>query len=81
MPANGPIDLKKAIDFAALKDRNVLITGGASGLGKSMVHMFADNGANIVIGDIQNDLGGALEKELSGKAKYVDNCLNSTLRL
>jgi hypothetical protein len=71
MPANGPVDLKKAVDFAVLKDRNVLITGGASGLGKHMVHMFADNGANVVIGDVQDDLGAAVEKELSGKAKYV----------
>ena len=34
-----------------------------------MVHMFADHGANIVIGDIQDSLGAALEKELSAMAK------------
>jgi NAD(P)-dependent dehydrogenase (short-subunit alcohol dehydrogenase family) len=72
MPPTGPVDLKKAISFTALKDRNVLITGGASGLGKAMVHMFADHGANIVVGDIQDNLGAALENELSSKAKYVD---------
>ena len=69
MPPTRPVELKTAIDFTALKDRNVLITGGASGLGKSMVHMFADHGANIVIGDIQDSLGAALEKELSTIAK------------
>ena len=69
MPPTGPVDLKKAINFTALKDRNVLITGGASGLGKAMVHMFADHGANIVVGDIQDNLGAALEKELSSKTK------------
>ena len=72
MPPTGPVDLKKAINFATLKDRNVLITGGASGLGKAMVHMFADHGANIVVGDIQDNLGAALENELSSMAKYVD---------
>ena len=69
MPPTGPVDLKTAINFTSLKDRNVLITGGASGLGKSMVHMFADHGANIVIGDIQDSLGAALEKELSAMTK------------
>jgi NAD(P)-dependent dehydrogenase (short-subunit alcohol dehydrogenase family) len=69
MPPTGPVDLKSAINFAALKDRNVLITGGASGLGKAMVHMFADHGANIVVGDVQDGPGSALEKELSSKAK------------
>ncbi len=72
MPPTGPINLKQAVNFSNLKDRNVLITGGASGLGKAMVHMFADHGANIVVGDIQDDLGAKLESELSSKAKYVD---------
>lgn len=49
-----------------------VIIGGVSGLGKSMVHMFADHGANIVVGDLQDELGAGLEKELSIKAKYVD---------
>lgn len=71
MPGTGPVDLKTAINFSALRDRNVLITGGVSGLGKAMVQMFAENGANIVVGDVQDNLGAALEKELSGKARYV----------
>lgn len=72
MPPTGPVDLKRSIDYAALKDRNVLITGGASGFGKAFVHMFADHGANVVVGDIQDGPGKDLEKELSDKgAKYV----------
>ena len=72
MPSTAPIDLKKEINTAGLKDRNVLITGGASGLGKDMVHWFAGHGANVVLGDVQDEKGAAVEKELSGKAKYVD---------
>jgi NAD(P)-dependent dehydrogenase (short-subunit alcohol dehydrogenase family) len=71
MPATGPVDLKKEVNFASLKGRNVLITGGVSGLGKTMVKMFARHGANIVVGDVQDNLGAALEKELGGDAKYV----------
>lgn len=69
MVSASPVDVKKSIDYASLKDRNVLITGGVSGLGKSMVEMFANNGANIVVGDVQEGLGATLEQNLSSKAK------------
>jgi NAD(P)-dependent dehydrogenase (short-subunit alcohol dehydrogenase family) len=72
MPPSGPVDVKGPVNYAALKDRNVIVTGGASGLGKGFVHMFAENGANIVIADLQDGPGKQLEKELAGKAgKYV----------
>lgn len=80
MPSNKPIDLKKPIDYAALKDRNVLVTGGASGFGKAFVHMFADHGANVVIADIQDGPGKDLEKDLankSGKCVYAQRLSNS----
>lgn len=82
MPPSGPIDVKQPIHYAALKDRNVIITGGASGLGKSFVHMFADNGANIVVADLQDELGKQLEQELSGKGKKYafNNVSNRTCR-
>lgn len=62
-----PIDLKKPINYGALKNRNVLITGAASGLGKGFAHLFAENGANVVIADLQDGPGKKLEQELSGK--------------
>lgn len=65
----GPVDLSKPVSYGNLKDRNVLITGGASGLGKSFVHMFAQHGANIVIADLNDAAGKQLEKELGGKTK------------
>ena len=72
MPLSTPVDLQKPVDYASLKDRNALITGGASGLGKSFVHMFAEHGANIVIADLQDDAGKQLVKELEGKeGQYV----------
>ena len=72
MPPSGPVDVKGQVNYAALKDRNVIVTGGSSGLGKGFVHMFAENGANIVIADLQDGPGKELEKELAGKrGKYV----------
>lgn len=72
MPPSGPVDVKGDVNYGALKDRNVIVTGGASGLGKNFVYMFAKHGANIVIADLQDEPGKELEKELGGKGgKYV----------
>lgn len=80
MPASVPIDFNKPVDYASLKGRNALVTGGASGFGKTFVHMFAENGANVVIADIQDDLGKQLEQDLAGKGgKYV--CTWSDFRI
>ena len=74
MPTSSPVDVKGSVNYGALKDRNVIVTGGASGLGKSFVHMFAENGANVVVADVQDGPGKDLEKGLSSSAgKYVDN--------
>lgn len=69
MPTSSPVDVNGPVNYEALKDRNVIVTGGASGLGKAFVHMFAENGANVVIADVQDGPGKDLEKELSAKGK------------
>ena len=40
-----------------MKNRIVLITGGASGIGKAMVRMFADRGFKFIIFDVKDDKG------------------------
>lgn len=40
-----------------LTGRNALVTGGAQGLGQGMAQALADAGANVMIGDIQEDAG------------------------
>jgi 3-oxoacyl-[acyl-carrier protein] reductase len=42
-----------------LKDKTVIVTGGASGMGRSGAELFARHGANVVIADINGD--GATE--------------------
>ncbi|EXJ54557.1 hypothetical protein A1O7_09898 [Cladophialophora yegresii CBS 114405] len=43
-------------DFAGLKDRSVLVTGGASGLGLETARLLASNGACVTVADVQPPL-------------------------
>ena len=38
-----------------LKDKSVIVTGGARGIGGAIVHAFLEAGANVVIGDLRCD--------------------------
>ena len=48
-----------------LKDKVAVITGGASGIGEAGTRRFAAEGANVVILDVNEAAGKALEGELS----------------
>ena len=37
-----------------MENRVVLVTGGASGIGKGMVRMFADRGCQVIIFDVHD---------------------------
>lgn len=52
-----------------LKGKVVIITGGASGIGEAGARMFAENGAEVVMLDINQAAGKALEKELAEKGQ------------
>ncbi|KAL5545764.1 hypothetical protein UlMin_005451 [Ulmus minor] len=54
-----------------LEGKVAIITGGARGIGASAVQIFHQNGAKIVVGDIQDDLGQALAKKLGENVSYV----------
>ena len=54
-----------------MENRVVLVTGGASGIGKGMVRMFADRGCQVIIFDVQDDKGETLAKELCDQGKKV----------
>lgn len=50
-----------------LKDRVTLITGGAAGIGKATAERFADEGARIIICDVNEDPGQATVRSLGRK--------------
>lgn len=54
-----------------LKDKTALITGGASGIGAAAAHKFVSEGARVILGDVQEDKGRALARELGDAARFV----------
>jgi 3alpha(or 20beta)-hydroxysteroid dehydrogenase len=54
-----------------LDGKVALITGGASGQGAAEARLFVDEGAAVVIGDVQDVAGRALADELGPSATFV----------
>ncbi|MFD9907799.1 SDR family NAD(P)-dependent oxidoreductase [Streptomyces sp. NPDC059063] len=55
-----------------LDGRVVIVTGGARGQGEQEARLFVAEGARVVVGDVLDDQGEALTKELGGDAaRYV----------
>ncbi|MGP4713274.1 MULTISPECIES: SDR family NAD(P)-dependent oxidoreductase [unclassified Psychrobacter] len=54
-----------------VKDNSFLVTGGASGLGESVVRALVAQGGNVVIADLNESAGQDLVSELGDKARFA----------
>lgn len=65
-----------------LQDKVAVITGAASGMGRSTATKFVQEGARVVIADIQEDKGEALARELGEAAQFVsvDVCIEDHIK-
>jgi len=60
-----------------LKDKVCIVTGGAAGIGKATALKFAQEGAKVVICDVNEEAGSAFVKELGeGASFYKVNVTN-----
>jgi NAD(P)-dependent dehydrogenase (short-subunit alcohol dehydrogenase family) len=60
-----------------LQTSTALITGGASGLGEATARLFVSQGAKVVILDLNEAAGSALESEFSGQIKFIKTDVTS----
>ncbi|KAH7161913.1 hypothetical protein EDB81DRAFT_785730 [Dactylonectria macrodidyma] len=63
--------------FANLEGKNVVFTGGASGIGREAVTIFANAGANVTFGDIDKVSGARLAAELGERVNYKETDVTS----
>lgn len=56
--------------YPSLQDRTVFVTGGASGIGASIVRQFAEQGARVAFVDILAGAGEDLARELAGQSRH-----------
>ncbi len=60
--------------MSTLKGKTAVVTGGASGIGEATALLFAENGCNVVVSDLQEEKGNNLVqkiRQLNGKAIFV----------
>ena len=54
-----------------LKDKVAVVTGGACGIGQATARRFVEEGAFVIVADLQAEAGEALAGELGARARFI----------
>lgn len=54
-------------DFSSVKDKVVVITGAADGLGEAIAQCFGENGMKVVVSDIDAEKGNKVVEQIKSK--------------
>lgn len=65
------VESKIFMNVRKLEGKVALITGAATGIGKETAAKFINNGAKVVIADVQKQLGQETASELGPNASFV----------
>jgi 3alpha(or 20beta)-hydroxysteroid dehydrogenase len=57
--------------MARLTGKVAIVTGAAQGMGEAHARMFVDEGAKVILTDINAELGSVLAKELGANAMFI----------
>jgi D-xylose 1-dehydrogenase len=71
--SSGGMQMTNGAIYPSLKDRAVFVSGGASGIGESIVRAFAAQGAKVGFVDIADDAAAKLKAEL-GPSIHFEHC-------
>jgi 3-oxoacyl-[acyl-carrier protein] reductase len=55
-----------------LKDKVAIVTGGASGFGEGIARRFAEEGARVLIGDLNQEAGARVAQSIKGEFVQMD---------
>lgn len=64
-----PVDVSAPYSPTTLRGKTILLTGGASGLGAAFARCWASHGANLIIGDVNDQAGTSLVADLRASSR------------